>query len=161
MDSSSFNGFIAGLAIAYVIYLNNEINMLKQSSNDSKKSDNIIDIDPIHKQNNQHSVLTGFKQIGLLKSEQDDKSNIIIPLFAKNTLPTTIYHTHVHYDTQNWKYYTISHDNGLIIPLDIDKNDCMTDEGCRELHNNDIIYISMYKSNFKVKIYNIDMLHHE
>ena len=160
MDASSINGFLAGLALAYVFYLNNELNNLKiqQITNTQQSHTPIhnIDIDP--SKQIKHSVLSGFKQIGILKSVH---ANIVLPLYAKNSVPTSIYHSHINFDTKNWQYYCLSHDNGIMIPLDIDKNDCMTDEGCRELHNNDEIYISIYNTNFKVKIYNIDMLHHE
>lgn len=154
MNSSSINGFLVGLTLSYIFYLSNEINELKRSKqptiSDRNKNEDTI----------QHANIPGFKQIGLLKNS-DVNNNIILPLFARSTIPVSVYHSYISYDTNNWQFYTITHDTNLIIPLEIDKNDCMTDEGCRELHNNDLIFISVYNSQFKVKMYNVDMLHHE
>jgi hypothetical protein len=56
-----------------------------------------------------------------------------------------------------WYYYTVinkSKHAPIIVPLFYDNRDCMSDWGCKQLYNDDIVSILGSNDSFKVKLYN-------
>ena len=96
--------------------------------------------------NNRHFIepiatrgYTQFSKIGYLSND-----NTILPLYGKQTYRGSI----------TWNYYTLSDtEHHIKIPLIIDNKDCLDYIGCKELYNNDIVYLDAYKQNFKVFLY--------
>ena len=87
-----------------------------------------------------------FKQIGLLFNKHNE---ITLPLFGKQLYRGSV----------NWNYYTyVNKYNQLMLPLEIDNKDCMSDIGCKELYDNDTVYIPSYGNDFTVKLYNKDII---
>lgn len=107
----------------------------------------------VNKISNNNNTLNGFKQLGVLFNEKRDA---ILPLFGKTTLPATIYHLPYVYGENSWNYYSMS--DGNMVPITYEKEDCMNHVGCKELQDNDIIYISVFNDHFKVKMYEIELL---
>jgi hypothetical protein len=107
----------------------------------------------VNKISNNNNTLKGFKQLGVLFNEKRD---IILPLFGKTTLPATIYHLPYVYGENSWNYYSMS--DGNMVPITYEKEDCMNHVGCKELQDNDIIYISVFNDHFRVKMYEIELL---
>ena len=133
----------------------NETKTNKQKEN-TKQTEINYALDEKQKENElieiKHTGISGFKQIGILKSKTN---STILPLFGKSTLPSTIYHLPYYYGEETWNYYTLSEKNKTMIPLEHGADDCMTDGGCKELKNNDEIFISIYKEYYIVKLYNV------
>ena len=94
-------------------------------------------------------VVEGFKQIGILQQMSGD---LVLPLFGKSTMPATTYHLPYYYGENTWNYYTVN-DTNTIIPLEYNNQDCMSDSGCKELVDDTVLFISIFKDHFKVKIY--------
>lgn len=80
---------------------------------------------------------TYYTNIGYLSNA----TGIILPLYGKQTYCGSI----------NWNYYTV-HDHSKI-PLVLDNKDCMETFGCKELNQNDLIYIDAFRDSFKVYLY--------
>ena len=81
---------------------------------------------------------TTFSNIGYL---YDD--NIILPLFGKQTYCGSI----------TWNYYILDQEHRIKIPLKIENRDCMDQVGCKELYNDDLVFVQVYNKHFKVYIY--------
>ena len=107
----------------------------------------------VNKISNDNNTLKGFKQLGVLFNEKRD---IILPLFGKTTLPATIYHLPYVYGENSWNYYSMS--DGNMVPITYEKEDCMNHVGCKELQDNDVIYISVFNDHFRVKMYEVELL---
>lgn len=90
--------------------------------------------------------IMSYKQIGYLHSES---SSMMLPLFGRRV---NINHT-------MWNYYTKSdnHNYSINIPLVIKGRSCDSEYGCKELYDNDSIYIEEYDQLFKVKMYDLQI----
>ena len=154
MKTSTFiNGILIGLilSITYNSIINNINKKGKYQINKDKnvkelKQPTIVKI----VSNNYPKTIssrgeTHFKQIGMLINEKD---KLTLPLFGKP----------IYRGSSNWNYYTyVNTFNQILLPLEIDNRDCMTDIGCKELFDDDSIFISSYGVNFNVKLYNIGL----
>ena len=86
--------------------------------------------------NIQSQKVDNFKQVGTLFSD-----TTILPLYGRQT----------YRGSNRWNYYTVTNDDMRIhIPL----QDCMEQNGCKELDSNDSIFIEEFGTEFKVKMYN-------
>ena len=86
---------------------------------------------------NMHSQrVDAFKQVGTLYSDA-----VILPLYGRQT----------YRGSNRWNYYTVTNDDMRIqLPL----QDCMDQNGCKELFSDDGLFIEEFGTEFKVKIYN-------
>ena len=134
MDTSLVNGLIIGMALMF---------SLRNLKNDEKKEETKDKAIVNNISGN------GFKQLGYMKCK---KTQNILPLLGKNTLPPTIYHAPYNYGDNLWNYYTMT-ENNVLIPLMHKNSDCMADPGCEELTTGDEVFISAYESNYKVILY--------
>lgn len=94
-----------------------------------------------------------FKQVGIISKinhiECDDKCNSntdIMPLYAKPSK----------YNRNNYNYYTTNNGNqnlNLQVPIEFKQKNCMEDNGCNEIYDNDIIHVPVFNNNYKVTMY--------
>lgn len=154
--STFFNGILIGLMFSNILYFTT----FKQpvtATTITKKPALKISNKPsvIHVVSNNYPKTissrgeTHFKQIGLLFNEN---KQLTLPLFGKPTYK----------GSNNWNYYTyVNTYNQILLPLEIDNRDCMSDIGCKELFDDDVVFINSYGQNFTVKIYNIGLTIHD
>ena len=90
-----------------------------------------------------------YQQIGILTSDETDKELIILPLFSKR----------LQHNKDRFNYYTATDKNNMIrLPIKYNNQNCEDDTGCKEIYNNDIINIDIYKGrNFTATIYKIEV----
>ena len=97
-----------------------------------------------------------FQQVGIL-SPALDVSTTPIPgsSIAPRILP--LYGRKTYNGSDKWQYYTTSDGyQSVKIPIETRSRNCMDNNGCDEIYNNDIIYINLYNQEFKATIYNYD-----
>lgn len=89
------------------------------------------------------NTINEFQQLGILTSK--DSPPMVLPLFGK--LMAT--------RKDRWEYYTTtSGEHMLRIPVMFEDKDCMSgDVGCREVYNNDTVYLPTYQKEFTVQLY--------
>ena len=145
------------ILIVFIILVSITINTFfpKQST----VSKVIIINSPVRENHNLHSIhipnrqsvikpiatrgYTQFSKIGYLSNQ-----NTILPLYGKQTYIGSI----------TWNYYTLSDtEHHVKIPLIVDNKDCLDYIGCKELYNDDIVYLEAYQQTFKVFIYKPDI----
>jgi hypothetical protein len=87
----------------------------------------------------------GFQQIGTLTHSGDGTAPMILPLFGRPMATRR----------DRWEYYTTtSGEHMLRISLMFEDKDCTEgDVGCREIYNNDTVFIPSYQKEFTVKLY--------
>jgi hypothetical protein len=86
---------------------------------------------------------TQFSNIGYLYN-----GNIILPLYGKQTYRGSI----------TWNYYILDPEHHSIkIPLEIENRDCMEEIGCKELYNDDTVFVKAFDKTFKVYMYKPDI----
>jgi hypothetical protein len=92
-------------------------------------------------------VPTDFQPIGVLTNVDSKKSPNILQLFGR---PLWI-------GSNKWQYYTSS-DNFQSVKIQIvsRKQECLSDLGCQEIYNGDIVHVPSYGMDFKVEIYKLD-----
>lgn len=88
-----------------------------------------------------------YQQIGFIHSEGDDDNKIIYPLYGKQLWR----------GSSKWSYYTGTDKMHQIkLPIVSKNKQCMDENGCDELYDNDSINVPPFNNNFKVQIYNLD-----
>jgi|688.fasta_scaffold634957_2 hypothetical protein len=95
-----------------------------------------------------------FKQVGVISKikniECDENccndNTDIMPLYAKPSK----------YNRNNYNYYTTNNGNqnlNLQVPIEFKQRNCMEDNGCNEIYDNDIIRVPVFNKNYKVTMY--------
>ena len=80
-----------------------------------------------------------FRQIGTLYN-----GGMVLPLFGRPTYTSS----------NKWNYYSVTNDHLHVqVPLEINNVDCMSQNGCKELYEDDTVFIPEFGSSFVVKIY--------
>jgi hypothetical protein len=80
-----------------------------------------------------------FRQIGTLYN-----GGKVLPLYGRPTYTSS----------SKWNYYAVTNDHIHIqVPLEINNVDCMSQNGCKELYEDDKVFIPEFGSTFVVKIY--------
>ena len=82
---------------------------------------------------------TTFSNIGYLY----DNENIVLPLYGKQTYCGSI----------TWNYYILDQEHRIKIPLEVESRDCMEEIGCKELYNDDTVFVKALNKTFKIYIY--------
>jgi hypothetical protein len=87
---------------------------------------------------------TDYTQIGILTKPNGDKS-MILPLMGRRTLN----------GRDKWQYYTISNTGNVNtkLPIRVNGRNCIDENGCNEIINNDTVYVEGYKETFIATIY--------
>lgn len=93
------------------------------------------------------SIDTDYRQVGIL-TRIDDSKEMILPLMGRPLI------TH----RDKWNFYTIAENNMIKIPIYNKGNDCTSSLGCNDLYSGDIIKIEGYNSDFKVTLYENNVL---
>lgn len=115
-----------------------------------KETNKKEDLSPIYPKNLPlYNNTSSYQQIGILTSNETDKEPIILPLFSRK----------IHNRNDRWNYYTASDKyNMMRLPIVIDNINCDDEIGCKEIYNNDIIYLDIYKGRaFTATIYKNDV----
>jgi hypothetical protein len=80
-----------------------------------------------------------FRQIGTLYND-----GTVLPLYGRPTYTSS----------SKWNYYAVTNDHIHIqVPLEINNVDCMSQNGCKELYEDDQVFIPEFGATFVVKIY--------
>ena len=88
-----------------------------------------------------------YQQIGFIHSEGNDENKIIYPLYGKQLWR----------GSSKWSYYTGTDKiHQIKLPIVSNNRQCMSENGCDELYDNDTISVPPLKDSFKVQIYNLD-----
>jgi hypothetical protein len=91
---------------------------------------------------------TGYQQqsyntVGMLAKVGGNKP-VLLPLLGRP----------IHRNGDKWQYYTFSENNSFVkLPVSANGKNCTGDYGCKELYNNDTVYVDGYNDVFKVTIY--------
>ena len=93
------------------------------------------------------SIDTDYRQVGIL-TRIDGSKEMILPLMGRPLI------TH----RDKWNFYTIAENNMIKIPIYNKGNDCTSSLGCNDLYSGDIIKIEGYNSDFKVTLYENNVL---
>lgn len=84
-----------------------------------------------------------YQSIGYLYTNEDKKRNNVLPLFGRR----------VHNGSSNWNYMTSTHKSNIRIPLVVSGKDCSKEYGCKELYEDEEVYIEEFGKVFNVKLY--------
>ena len=93
-----------------------------------------------------------YSQIGILSRERDNKTedtsfrdNVILPLFGRRVMT----------GRDKYQYYTMSNTGAVNtkLPVKIRGRNCINDQGCDEMTNNDVVYVEGYNQSFHATIY--------
>lgn len=88
--------------------------------------------------------LNNFQQIGTLTSKDTSQPSIILPLFGRPMATRK----------ERWEYYTTTTGEHMLkIPVVFEDKDCTSELGCREVYNNDTVFIPAYQKEFSVQLY--------
>lgn len=95
---------------------------------------------PVSRRINIRTRLTEkFSQIGTLYN-----GGMVLPLYGRRS----------HTSSLKWNYYTITNDHIHIqVPLEINNIDCMGQNGCKEIYEDETVYLPEYGTTFTVKLY--------
>jgi hypothetical protein len=95
---------------------------------------------PVSRRINIRTRLTEkFAQIGTLYN-----GGMVLPLYGRRS----------HTSSLKWNYYTITNDHIHIqVPLEINNVDCMGQNGCKEIYEDETVYLPEYGTTFTVKLY--------
>lgn len=144
--STFMNGLLLGMIIVNIYYIN-KLTDVKRNVKTIKKVSEVpttVRIIPTYPTSISSRGHTHFKQIGILFNS----NKVTLPLFGKPTYRGSNY----------WNYYTyVNSYNQIMVPLEIDDRDCMKDIGCKELFDDDKVFLKTYGDNFTVKLYDLSL----
>ena len=85
--------------------------------------------------------ISQYKQVGLLYSSASD----IQPLYGRPT----------YRGSNRWNYFLITDSGNIVvnIPLSIEERDCSERNGCRELYDDDKVFVPELNKMFEVRLY--------
>ena len=93
-----------------------------------------------------------YSQIGILSRERENKTedtsfrdNVILPLFGRRVMN----------GRDKYQYYTMSNTGSVNtkLPVKIRGRNCINENGCNELTDNDAVYVDGYNQSFHATIY--------
>ena len=86
-----------------------------------------------------------YEQIGILTRHNGDE--MILPLMGRS----------INTSRDSWNFYT-SNENGIRIPLSVNGKSGMSEYGCDNVYNGDVVYVEGYNDTFTVTRYETDTL---
>ena len=88
-----------------------------------------------------------FQQVGFIHSDSSNEEKVIFPLYGKQ----------IWRGSSKWSYYSGTDKiHQIKLPVVHNKRQCLSETGCDELYDGDVIDVPPYKDKFKVEIYNLD-----
>lgn len=90
---------------------------------------------------------TNYRQIGIL-TRNDGNKETILPLMGRPLIT----------NRNRWNFYTMSENNNMLkLPVSYNGKKCMSQNGCDDLYNGDIVTVDGYNDEFKVTTYENNM----
>lgn len=93
-----------------------------------------------------------YQQVGVLEPQDDapnmyTKGQMMLPLFGRPTYP----------GSSQWNYYSGNDSYATIkLPVLREKNDCLSQNGCKEIYDNDMVHVRGLPGTYKVQLYQMD-----
>lgn len=93
-----------------------------------------------------------YQQVGVLEPQEDAPKmylagQMLLPLFGRQSYP----------GSHNWNYYSGNDSYATIkLPVLRGNNDCLSQSGCRELYDGDIVQVRGLPGSYKVQLYQLD-----
>jgi hypothetical protein len=90
---------------------------------------------------------TSYRQVGILTRKNGKET--ILPLMGAPLIT----------NRDKWNFYTLSEKNNMIkLPITFKNRRCMSEQGCDNIYNGDIVYVEGYNDAFKVTTYDSNIM---
>lgn len=90
---------------------------------------------------------SNYRQIGILT--RNGNKEMILPLMGRPLIT----------NRDKWNFYTISENNNMVkLPITFKNRRCMSENGCDNIYNGDIVNVEGYNDSFKVTTYDNNVI---